>query len=93
MLPVENTEATVKLLLPNGNDTLADVAAQAEANNLHLIYCGSTVLLSSIVPAGWRRLAISERTTHAEEKSPFLAYSPVSGNVIALPPINVAESN
>lgn len=62
MLPVEIRDPTIRVIIPSGEDRLFDVAEKAVADQMYVIHNGSTVLVCSIIPAGWKKMAVKDKT-------------------------------
>ena len=52
-------------VVPNHAELLA-IAQNANARHLHLITNGKRSVLCSIIPKGWRAMAVKQKPTHGE---------------------------
>ena len=86
MLPAEVRDPAIKVIIPNGEERLFDVAEKAVADQMYVIHNGSTVLVCSIIPAGWKRLAVKDKSINRPSKNDHSsALGRVLGDVHALP--------
>ena len=86
MLPVEVHDPAIRVIIPSGEDRLYDVAEKALADQMYVIHNGSTVLVCSIIPAGWKKLAVKDKTLRkSPQKDHSSAIGGVLGDVPALP--------
>ena len=86
MLPVEVHDPAIRVIIPSGEDRLYDVAERALADQMYVIHNGSTVLVCSIIPAGWKKLAVKDKTLRkSPQKDHSSAIGGVLGDVPALP--------
>lgn len=53
--------ASVRVVIPDGEALLVDVAEMADRAEMVVIHNGSRVIVASAIPAGWRRLGINQR--------------------------------
>ena len=80
MLPVEVHDPAIRVIIPSGEDRLYDVAEKALADQMYVIHNGSTVLVCSIIPAGWKKLAVKDKTP---KKPPQINHSSAIGGVLS----------
>lgn len=86
----ETQQQGVRFLIPNGEDRLYDVAQRAVAEQMHVIHNGSTIMVCSVIPAGWKKLAVKEKTRKLPDgEVHFCAYPGDLGRICALPPVTV----
>lgn len=86
MLPVEIRDPAIRVIIPSGEDRLFDVAEKAVADQMYVIHNGSTVLVCSIIPAGWKKMAVKDKTPRIlPQKDHSSAIGGVLGDVPALP--------
>lgn len=86
MLPAEVHDPAIIVIIPNGEERLFDVAKKAVADQMYVIHNGSTVLVCSIIPAGWKKLAVKDKSiTKIPKADHSSAIGAVLGGVHALP--------
>ena len=71
MSSVEGRTPAVQFFVPPEEARLFDVAVQAKADQMHVLHKGLQIIVCSVIPAGWRKVAVKERP----EKVPFDVHS------------------
>lgn len=91
MLPAELIDPAIKVIIPDDDACLCDVAEKALAEKMHLIHVGRSVVLCSIIPSGLTRMAIKNKSNQPNgQNNHFSALGANSGDVLALPVIKTA---
>lgn len=80
MLPAEVHDPAIVVIIPNGEERLFDVARKAVADQMYVIHNGSTVLVCSIIPAGWKKLAVKDKSSC---RTPITDHSSAIGAVLS----------
>ena len=58
MLPADPSPTEARVIVPDDDERLIDVAIRDE---MFVIHNGSQVIVCSIIPVGWKKLAIRDR--------------------------------
>lgn len=86
MLPAEINDPAITIIIPSGEDRLCDVATKAIADQMYVIHNGATVIVCSIIPVGWRKLAVKDKSAlNLVNMDHSSAIGHVFGDVPALP--------
>jgi hypothetical protein len=51
----------IRMIIPLPDERLFDVATKAVAQSMHLVSNGSQVIACSVIPVGWKKIAVKER--------------------------------
>lgn len=61
MLPADPSPNEARVIVPGDEERLIDVATRAMQDEMFVIHNGSRVIVCSIIPVGWKKLAIRDR--------------------------------
>lgn len=73
VLPAERGEEGTRVVIPDGDALLIDVADMAAREAMYVIHNGQRVIVCSTVPVGWKRLGINERRPPLPQQSTIAA--------------------
>lgn len=61
MLPADLSLTKARIIVPGDEERLVDVTNKAFRDEMYVIHNGAMVIVCSIIPVGWKKLAILDR--------------------------------
>mgnify|MGYP003392493236 CR=1 FL=1 len=62
MLPADPSPNEARVIVPGDEERLIDVATRAIRDEMFVIHNGARVIVCSIIPVGWKKLAIRDKS-------------------------------
>ena len=68
MLPADPSPNEARVIVPGDEERLIDVATRAIRDEMFVIHNGARVIVCSIIPVGWKKLAIRDKSMENRPK-------------------------